>query len=115
MTKYRAVALFYFVLMGICFFDLLVPGTSQVALAGNEVMIIELEGPINPGNAMYVERGLKEAEKRDAALSIIRIDTPGGLGSSMRTIIKAILNSPVPLSLWWCMWGPRGPEPRLQE
>ncbi|MBW1706732.1 MAG: nodulation protein NfeD [Deltaproteobacteria bacterium] len=86
--------------MGICFFGLFVPGAPQVALAGNEVMIIELEGPINPGTAMYVERGLKEAGKRNAALSIIRIDTPGGLGSSMRTIIKAILNSPVPVVVW---------------
>jgi membrane-bound serine protease (ClpP class) len=100
MTKYRAVALFYFVLMGLCLLGLFVLGTPQGVLAGNEVMIIELEGPINPGTAMYVERGLKEAEKRDAALSILRLDTPGGLGSSMRTIIKAILNSPVPVVVW---------------
>jgi membrane-bound serine protease (ClpP class) len=105
MTKYRAVALFYFVLVGICFLGLFVLGAPQGALAGNEVLIIELEGPINPGTAIYVERGLKEADKRNAALSIIRIDTPGGLGSSMRTIIKAILNSPVPVVVYV---GPKG-------
>ncbi len=100
MTKYRAVALFTFIFMNISFLGLLILGTPHGALAGNEVMIIELEGPINPGTAIYVERGIKEAEKRNAALSIIRIDTPGGLGSSMRTIIKAILNSPVPVVVW---------------
>jgi len=105
MTKYRSFALFYFVLTGICFPGFFIPGTSQRALAGNEVVIIELKGPINPGTAMYVERGIKEAGKRDAALSIIQIDTPGGLGSSMRTIIKAILNSPVPVVVYV---GPRG-------
>ncbi|MBW2616636.1 MAG: nodulation protein NfeD [Deltaproteobacteria bacterium] len=100
MTKYRSVFLFCFVLIGLGLLGLFIPGTPESATAGNEVIIIELEGPINPGTAMYVERGLKEAKKRGAALSIIRIDTPGGLGSSMRTIIKAILNSPVPVVVW---------------
>ena len=105
MSKYRAVALLSFFFMAFCFLGLFVLVTPQGALAGNEVLIIELEGSINPGTAMYVERGLKEADKRDATLSIIRIDTPGGLGSSMRTIIKAILNSPVPVVVYV---GPKG-------
>ena len=69
------------------------------------MLIIELEGAIAPGTAMYVTRGLKEAEKRGAALAIIRLDTPGGLSSSMRSIIKGILNSPIPVAIWV---GPRG-------
>ncbi|MBW2120009.1 MAG: hypothetical protein JRH09_19100 [Deltaproteobacteria bacterium] len=81
MTKYRSVFLFCFVLIRLGLLGLFLPGTPESSPAGNEVMIIELEGPINPGTAMYVERGLKEAKKRGAALSIIRIDTPGGLGS----------------------------------
>ena len=70
-----------------------------------EVMIIELEGPINPGTAMYVMRGLEEAEKAGAALAILRLDTPGGLGSSMRSIVKALLNSSVPVAVYV---GPQG-------
>jgi len=73
--------------------------------SGREIMIIELEGPINPGTAMYVIRGLERAEEQEAALAIIRLDTPGGLASSMRSIIKAILNSPVPVVVFV---GPRG-------
>ncbi|MCP4681629.1 MAG: nodulation protein NfeD [Desulfobacterales bacterium] len=75
------------------------------AVAGNKVMIIELEGPINPGIAMYVTRGLAEANKRGAVISIIRLDTPGGLASSMRSIVKAILNSPIPVVVYV---GPKG-------
>ena len=75
--------------------------------AEGEVMILELEGPINPGTAMYVERGLKEAGERGAALAVIRLDTPGGLASSMRTIVKAILNSSVPVAVYV---GPKGAE-----
>jgi membrane-bound serine protease (ClpP class) len=73
--------------------------------ASRKVLILELEGPINPGSAMYVERGILEAEYRDAALVILRVDTPGGLASSMRTMVKAILNSSVPVVVYV---GPKG-------
>ena len=79
-----------------------IPGS---AFGGNEVVIIELEGPINPGTAMYVTRGLEEAKKRAAAFAIIRLETPGGLASSMRTIVKAILNSAIPVVVYV---GPKG-------
>jgi membrane-bound serine protease (ClpP class) len=75
------------------------------AAAANQALIIELEGSINPGTALYVTKGLQKAEKMDARVAILRLDTPGGLGSSMRTIIKAILNSSVPVAVWV---GPRG-------
>ena len=75
------------------------------AMAAGEVLVIELEGSINPGTAMYAIRGIEEAENREAALAILRLDTPGGLGSSMRSIIKAILNSEVPVVVYV---GPRG-------
>lgn len=71
----------------------------------NQVMIIELEGPINPGTAMFVTRGLEEAAEQGVAVTILRLDTPGGLASSMRTIVKAILNSPVPVAVYV---GPKG-------
>ncbi len=77
----------------------------QGAGAAEKVLIIELEGTINPGTAMYVTRGLEKAEEEGAALAIIRLDTPGGLASSMRTIVKGILNSPVPVVVYV---GPRG-------
>ncbi len=76
-----------------------------MAFSEGQALIIELEGAISPGTAMYVTRGLAEAEKRGASLAVIRVDTPGGLSSSMRTIIKGILNSPVPVAVWV---GPRG-------
>jgi len=62
--------------------------------------IIELEGPINPATAEFVVRGLLKAENQGATLAIIRMDTPGGLASSMRTIVKAILNSPIPVVVY---------------
>ncbi len=66
----------------------------------NEVLIIDLEGPINQGTATYVSRGLQEAENRESHLAVIRLDTPGGLVSSMKTIVKAISNSSVPVIVY---------------
>ena len=47
------------VLIGLVASAILIPGTPLAVLAGNEVIIIELEGPINPGTALYVVRVLK--------------------------------------------------------
>jgi membrane-bound serine protease (ClpP class) len=74
--------------------------TSPGFCAKGDVIIIELEGPINPGTATFLTRGLEDAEKGESALAIVRLDTPGGLASSMRTMVKAILNSPVPVVVY---------------
>ncbi|RJR17652.1 MAG: nodulation protein NfeD [Desulfobacteraceae bacterium] len=68
-------------------------------------LVIELEGPISPGTAAYLARGLEEAQAQKAAVAVVRLDTPGGLASSMRTMIKAIMNSEVPVVVYV---GPRG-------
>jgi len=105
MVRTRANIFFRVVFIGLAVFATFLSGEPVAALAGNEIMIIELEGAISPGNALYVTRGLEEARKQGAKLCILRLDTPGGLGSSMRTIVKAILNSPVPVAVYV---GPRG-------
>ncbi|MGE5841197.1 MAG: NfeD family protein [Deltaproteobacteria bacterium] len=75
-------------------------GKTSGLTKGNEAMIIDLEGPINPGAAAFLTRGLEDAEKRGAELVIVRLDTPGGLVSSMRTMVKGIMNSPVPVAVY---------------
>ena len=105
MIRNRANAIFFLALISLVCLGMPIFGTPKFVLAVNEVIIIELEGPINPGTAMYVIRGLEKAKKQEAVLSIIRLDTPGGLASSMRTIVKAILNSPVPVAVYV---GPKG-------
>jgi len=73
----------------------------------NSAMVIELEGIINPGTAQFVTRGLKQAETSKLKLVIIRLDTPGGLSSSMRDIVKAILNAPMPVVVYVAPRGAR--------
>ncbi|MBU4610896.1 nodulation protein NfeD [Achromobacter sp. GG226] len=58
---------------------------------------LELTGAIGPAATEYVERGLAQAAEADAPFVILRIDTPGGLVSSMRDINRAILGAPMPV------------------
>jgi membrane-bound serine protease (ClpP class) len=73
----------------------------------NSAMVIELEGPINPGTDLFATRGIKQAQRNGYSLVVIRLDTPGGLDTSMRSIIKAILNSPVPVVVYVAPRGAR--------
>lgn len=100
MFKRRRVSRFFIALISFACFFWPVFEIADSMPVKNEVIIIELEGPINPGTAMYVKRGLIEAKKREAELAVIRLDTPGGLGSSMRGIVRAILNSPIPVVVY---------------
>ena len=100
MAKHGTAAFFCFVFLSLAILGMPGLGSPGLAMAENEVFIIELEGPINPGTAMYVTRGLEKAVKQGAGLAILRLDTPGGLASSMRTIMKAMLNSPIPIAVW---------------
>lgn len=60
-------------------------------------LLIKLDGPIGPATSHYITQGLKRARMDGKSLVILQIDTPGGLESSMRDIIKEILASPVPV------------------
>jgi len=68
------------------------------AAASPKVFIIDLDGAVGPVSAGYVVRGLKRAADEGASLAVLRLDTPGGLDSSMREIVRAILASPVPVA-----------------
>jgi membrane-bound serine protease (ClpP class) len=63
----------------------------------NEVHVLTVQGAISPGSADYLVRGINKASVANAHLVIIELDTPGGLDTSMRDIIKAILASSVPV------------------
>jgi len=72
--------------------------TLPVARGAGTAVRLEIRGAIGPATSDYVVKGIEHAEAIDAALVIIEMDTPGGLDSAMRDMIKAILNSTVPVA-----------------
>ena len=69
------------------------------------VAVLTIKGPIGPAVADYVNRGIEKAVEQGASAIVLKMDTPGGLDTSMREIIKDILASPVPVIGYV---GPRG-------
>jgi membrane-bound serine protease (ClpP class) len=76
------------------------PARQPRQSAGREVRVLTLEGVINPLTARYLERELREAASARAELVVLRLDTPGGLESSMRKMTEAILASRVPVAVY---------------
>ncbi len=72
-----------------------------------QAIVLDVQGPIGPATRDFLIRSLEKAEKRNAALVIVRLDTPGGLDASTRDIVKAILNSPVPVATYVAPEGAR--------
>lgn len=70
------------------------PGLTQ---QGRSALVLHVDGTIGPATSDYITNGIKKAVDEKAHLVIIQMDTPGGLDSSMREIIKEILGSPIPV------------------
>jgi len=86
-------------LLGAGLLGLAAPLVSQEG-GGGRALQLDLEGAIGAATADYITGGIRQAEEESADLVIIRMDTPGGLDSSMRDIISAILNSSVPVATY---------------
>lgn len=95
MQGYRAIpaslALSALLLAGV---SLAAPQPASTTRQGVELTI---DGAIGPATSQYVTEGIAEAERSDAVIVLLRIDTPGGLSTAMRDIVKAILASRVPV------------------
>lgn len=75
--------------------------SAPLAARGEEqprrVIVVELDAAIDNVSARFLDRALDDAAEEDAAVVILRIDTPGGLVSSTRDMVSDIFGSPVPV------------------
>ncbi|GAH93726.1 unnamed protein product, partial [marine sediment metagenome] len=66
----------------------------------SSIYLLQLNGIINPITSQYVVGGIEDAEIEKAECLILQLDTPGGLDTSMRDIIKKMLNSSIPIIVY---------------
>lgn len=73
-------------------------GAADSSSLAGRVVELTLTGAVGPASSDYLVRSLARAGEENAALVVLRIDTPGGLDTAMRDIVQAILASPVPVA-----------------
>ncbi len=71
------------------------------------VYLLPLQGTVNPGSADFFERAVDQAEKEGAHALLVELDTPGGLVSSLRSMVQRVLASHVPIIVYVA---PRGAQ-----
>lgn len=82
---------------------LLVAGAAAACASETEsgaVHVLTAKGTVGPIMERYLDRAIGRAEDNEAKLIVIQLDTPGGLDSSMREIVKRIERSSVPVAVY---------------
>jgi len=88
---------------------LVLPSATADEHSNNPIVLrLNLNREVEPVLATYIDEGIADAANRHAALVLITMDTPGGLGESMKDIIQHILTSPVPVAVYVSPTGARG-------
>src|SRR6202050_5157557 len=102
MMRLRAAALILAVLSTIA--AIVLPAAASAA---QRAVVLDVDGAIGPAIADYIVRELQTVSPDDVGLVVLRMNTPGGLDTSMRKIISAILASPVPVATFVAPSGAR--------
>jgi membrane-bound serine protease (ClpP class) len=96
MNMKKRTIIFFLLLMSIFFYSL----TAYYTTPKSSIYLLQLSGIINPITSQYVVGGIEDAEAEEAECLILQLDTPGGLDTSMRDIIKKMLNSTIPIIVY---------------
>jgi hypothetical protein len=85
---------------GVLVAALLVSVPTPTSAMPEHAVVLEIDGVIGPATTDYVTRKFRAMKPADIGLIILRVNTPGGLESSMREIIRVVLSSPIPVAAY---------------
>lgn len=78
----------FLIILGVAFSNL---------VSAQKVVVLNLDGPIYPSTADYINNGLNKAAEENAVCVVIKINTPGGLMEPTRQMVGKIMNSTIPV------------------
>jgi membrane-bound serine protease (ClpP class) len=81
--------------------------TAQTGPDRVSALYTRIDGSINPAQEDLLQQSIRVCRSQGHDILLLGLDTPGGLGQSMREMLKMILNAPVPVITWV---GPRGAQ-----
>lgn len=96
-TRLLSFAIFAAILLGTAGISFVQSQTGGATTEGRPVVVADLKGVIGPATAHFVEKSIRTANDRQAELLVLRINTPGGLVTSMRDMIEDIITAPLPV------------------
>ena len=73
---------------------------SPLFAASSVVMELSINGAIGPASSAYLKGGIEAAMQQNAQMIVVKLDTPGGLSTSMREMIQNITNSRIPIIMY---------------
>ena len=73
---------------------------ALAADAPPRVLVAEFDNDVNPVTQDYLLDAIEQGEEGDYAAVVIEMDTPGGLASSMRDIVKGMLAAEIPVIVY---------------
>ena len=101
----RGSAAFQALIVGLAIFTATI-GAAHAA-PGDRVLVINIDGAISVAAVRQLSRVLEQATKESATAVVIRLDTPGGLVSATRDIIRDMIAAPVPIIIYVAPSGAR--------
>jgi membrane-bound serine protease (ClpP class) len=87
-------------LISLILFSLLYLSPALSEEPKREVMVITVNGVINPVSSEFIGKTIKRANEKKVEALVIELDTPGGLDTSMRNIVKDVIGSEVPIVVY---------------
>lgn len=100
MKKFLPCISFFFIWAVLYLSSAALPALPAFAQSGRAALVLEVRGVIGPALGEYIQKGLATASRQQAEIVILEMDTPGGLDTTMRAIIKDILASPIPVATY---------------
>ena len=88
-----------FRLIGLVLMGLVAIG-SRHAIAADHLNLVSVQDSINPGTKDFLERAIKVSAEDQAECLVVLLDTPGGLMTTMRSMVQAIMNAPLPVVVY---------------